>query len=87
MKYFIRTITVKDYQGSHHKAVYVEQDQYFKSNDDKFIANAQKGLKIKFVETSNKEVIKELRKGEMNKIYKNTQQLTSSQIYWRRNIR
>lgn len=86
MKYFERTVTVKDYQGAHGKAVYVNQRQFFKTNSEKVIAQNQKGLKIKFYETKDKDLIKALRKMEGDKIHTETEQLTNSQIYWRKNI-
>ncbi len=87
MKYYSRTTTIKDYQGSHHKAVFVSQRQYFKSNDEKFIAEAQKGLKIKFKELDRDSIlVAELRKLEKNKIYKDTEKLTDREIYFRPSI-
>lgn len=86
MKYYSRTIIIKDYQGKWRKAVYVPCYEYFKTNKEEFVKTANKGKRIKFEETTNKDFIKELRKGEANKIYRRVEQLSNSEIYWRRKI-
>lgn len=82
MMYFERVVVVKDYQGRFHKGVYVPQLEFFKSNNEKFIANCQKGKKIKFTEASE-EVRKRLRKLSANTLYSETEKLSNSEIYWR----
>ncbi len=61
MKYYWRTTTIRT-KGAYGKIAYAEQLQYFKSNDEKFIAETQKGLKIKFKEILDKEYIEKLEK-------------------------
>lgn len=86
MNYYQRTIIVKDYQGKWHKAVYVSQVQYFKTNKKSFLAEQNKGKKIKY-EVATEATRKALRKLEADTIYTETDQLTDSQIYWRPSIR
>lgn len=84
MNYYERTIIVKDYQGSHKKAVWVPQRQYFKTNSEKFLAESNKGKRIRFEVTADTELVKWLRKAEANKIYADTEQLSEKEIYWRK---
>lgn len=86
MTYLSRTTTIRDYQGRHHKAVYVEQLQYFKTDNLEFIKNANFGKKIKFTEITDKNLKLKLRKLEKNKIYYETEQLTDSEIHFRPSI-
>ena len=84
MKYYERTIIVKDYQGSHGKAVWVPQRQFFKTNSEEFLKEANKGKRIRFAETEDKSLVKTLRKSEANKIYRETEKLSEREVYWRK---
>lgn len=69
MKYYSREVTHREKINRFGKIgtpLYVE---YFKANSDKTVEEFNKGKRIKFTETTDKEIIKELRKGEINKIY------------------
>lgn len=82
MQYYQRTIIVKDYQGKWGKSVYVPQIQCFKTNKDSFLAEQNKGKRIKF-DTATEATRKELRKLKADTIYTETEQLTDSQVYGR----
>nr|DAE55097.1 MAG TPA: hypothetical protein [Caudoviricetes sp.] len=80
MKYYQRTIIVKDYQGKWGKAVYVPQIQYFKTTKESFLVAQNKGKKIKF-EPAIESTRKELRHLREDTVYTETDQLTDSQVY------
>lgn len=86
MKYYARVTIVKDYQGAHGKAVYVPCVEYFKTNSLAFLEKANYRKQIKFQEVGG-ETRKALRRLEADKIYSETQQLSASEIYWRRPLR
>lgn len=85
MKYYARTFVTKDYQGRFGKAVYVPCTEYFKTNSEKFLASANKFKKVKFSE-ANEETRKALRHMDADKIYSDTEQLSASEIHFRRSI-
>ena len=87
MKYYERNIIVKDYQGPHGKAVWVPQRQFFKTNKEEFLYAANKGKRTLFSEAKDKDLIKRLRKAEADRIYSETEQLSSREIYWRKPLR
>ena len=87
MKYYERNIIVKDYQGPHGKAVWVPQRQFFKTNKEEFLAEANKRKRTLFSETKDKDLIKRLRKSEADRIYYETEQLSDLEIYWREPLR
>lgn len=69
MKYYSREVTHREkinHFGKIGTPLYVE---YFKTNSDKVVEEFNKGKRIKFTETADKEIVKELRKSEKNKIY------------------
>ena len=87
MKYYERNIIVKDYQGPHGKAVWVPQRQFFKTNKEEFLTEANKRKRTLFSETKDKDLIKRLRKAEADRIYSETEQLSNTEIYWREPLR
>lgn len=69
MKYYSREVTHREqinHFGKIGTPLYVE---YFKTNSDKVVEEFNKGKRIKFMEATDKEVINELRKDEINKLY------------------
>lgn len=82
MQYYQREIIVKDYQGRWGKAVYVPQIQYFKTAKETFLAEQNKGKRIKY-KTATEATRKSLRKLNADTIYTETEQLTDSQVYGR----
>lgn len=69
MKYYAREVTRREVINRFGKIgtpLYVE---FFKTNSDKVVAEYNKGKRIKFTETQDKELIKTLRSGKVNEIY------------------
>lgn len=69
MKYYSREVThreVINHFGKIGTPLYVE---YFKTNSEKVLNSYNKGKRIKFQETQDKELIKALRSGKANEIY------------------
>ena len=48
---------------------YVLYVEFFKTNNDKVVEKFNKGKKIRFAETEDRGIIKQLRKGEKDTIY------------------
>lgn len=81
MKYYERTYIGVDYQGRFGKKVYVPTTEYVKTNA---IEKYNKGKKYVFFES--KEAKKYLLHKEADTVYTEHEQLSDSEVYWRRNI-
>ena len=69
MKYYSREVTHREAINKFGKLgtpLYVE---FFKTNNEKVVDNFNKGKRIKFAETEDKDLIKILKKSEINKVY------------------
>lgn len=82
MKYYKREITVRDYQGSHKKAVFVPQTEYVKTND---ISPFNKNKRVKFEESEDAK--KFLRRKAKDTVIVETKQLSESEIHFRKPLR
>lgn len=81
MKYYQRKVIIRDYQGKYRKAVFVPEYQYIKTNNiDKF----NKGLRIRFEES--KDARKYLLHRQQDVVYRETEELSNSEIYFRKSI-
>jgi hypothetical protein len=69
MKYYSREITHREAINRFGKIGFVLYIEAFKANNEKNVAEANRGKRIKFEETTNAEIVRLLRKGEKNKIY------------------
>ena len=74
MKYFSREITRREKVNSFGRLGYVLYVEFFKTNNEKTVEKFNKGKKIRFTETADKNIIKQLRKGEKDKIYEEKRQ-------------
>lgn len=81
MKYYERTYIGIDYQGPHGKKVYVPTKEYVKTNDIKPF-NFKKQYKFE----ESKEAKKYLLHKEVNQVYIEHEQLSSSEVYFRKSI-
>ena len=69
MKYYSREVTRREPVNRFGKIgtpLYVE---FFKTNSEKFLEEMNKGKRIRFVETSDKALVKKLRSGKINTVY------------------
>lgn len=69
MKYYSREVTRREAINKYGRLGCVLYVEYVKLNKESELAELNKGKRIRFEETSNKELIRELRKGEINKVY------------------
>lgn len=70
MKYYSREVTQREAINRFGKLGFVLYVEFFKTNNDEVVEKFNKGKRIRFSETEDKDIIKRLRAGEKDKIYK-----------------
>lgn len=70
MKYYSREVTQREAINRFGKLGFVLYVKFFKTNNDEVVEKFNKGKRIRFSETENKDIIKSLRASEKDKIYK-----------------
>ena len=69
MKYYSREVTRREKVNSFGRLGYVLYVEFFKTNNEKTVEKFNKGKKIRFAETEDRNIVKILRSGEKNTIY------------------
>lgn len=69
MKYYAREVTRREKVNSFGRLGYVLYVEFFKTNNDKIVEKFNKGKKIRFAETDDRNIVKILRSGEKDTIY------------------
>ena len=69
MKYYSREVTRREKTNSFGRLGYVLYVEFFKTNNEKTVEKFNKGKKIRFSETEDRNIVKILRSGEKDTIY------------------
>lgn len=69
MKYYSREVTRREKTNSFGRLGYVLYVEFFKTNNEKTVEKFNKGKKIRFTETEDRNIVKILRSGEKDTIY------------------
>lgn len=69
MKYYAREVTRREKTNSFGRLGYVQYAEFFKTNNDKIVEKFNKGKKIRFAETEDRNIVKILRSGEKDTFY------------------
>ena len=69
MKYYSREVTRREKTNSFGRLGYVLYVEFFKTNNEKTVEKFNKGKKIRFAETEDRNIVKILRSGEKDTIY------------------
>lgn len=69
MKYYAREVTRREKTNSFGRLGYVLYVEFFKTNNEKTVEKFNKGKKIRFTETEDRNIVKILRSGEKDTIY------------------
>ena len=69
MKYYAREVTRREKTNSFGRLGYVLYVEFFKTNNEKTVEKFNKGKKIRFAETEDRNIVKILRSGEKDTIY------------------
>ena len=69
MKYYSREVTRREKVNSFGRLGYVLYVEFFKTNNEKTVEKFNKGKKIRFTETEDRNIVKILRSGEKDTIY------------------
>lgn len=69
MKYYSREVTRREKTNSFGRLGYVLYVEFFETNNDKIVEKFNKGKKIRFTETEDRNIVKILRSGEKDTIY------------------
>ena len=69
MKYYAREVTRREKVNGFGRLGYVLYVEFFKTNNEKTVEKFNKGKKIRFAETEDRNIVKILRSGEKDTIY------------------